>query len=60
MISVAAATGGRIVFDGEDITRLPAHSRVQAGIAYTFQITSVYPRLSVFDNVALEIGRAHV
>ena len=44
---------GTILLGGEDITRLPAHARVKKGIAYTFQITSIYPRLSVFDNVAL-------
>ena len=44
---------GSIVLGGEDITRLPAHLRVRRGIAYTFQITSIYPGLSVFDNVAL-------
>lgn len=46
---------GSITLAGEDITRLPAHARVRKGIAYTFQITSVYPRLSVFDNVALAV-----
>lgn len=46
---------GRIVLAGRDITALPAHARVKAGIAYTFQITSIYPRLSVFDNVALAV-----
>lgn len=46
---------GSILLAGEDITRLPAHLRVRKGIAYTFQITSVFPRLSVFDNVALAI-----
>lgn len=44
---------GSIVLGAEDITRLPAHLRVRRGIAYTFQITSIYPGLSVFDNVAL-------
>lgn len=44
---------GHIFLGGEDITRLPAHLRVRRGIAYTFQITSIYPGLSVFDNVAL-------
>jgi len=44
---------GTVAFEGEDITRLPAHARVRRGIAYTFQITSIYPRLPVFDNVAL-------
>lgn len=49
------AQAGQILLGGQDITRLPAHARVRAGIAYTFQITSVYPRLSVFDNVALAV-----
>ena len=44
---------GRVLMDGTDITALPAHARVRKGIAYTFQITSIFPRLSVFDNVAL-------
>ncbi len=48
---------GTIRFEGRDITRLPAHVRVQLGIAYTFQVTSVFPRLSVFDNVALAVQR---
>ena len=46
-------SAGRIVFDGQDITALPAHSRIRRGMAYTFQITSVFPRLSVRENVAL-------
>jgi branched-chain amino acid transport system ATP-binding protein len=46
---------GTILLDGEDITRLPAHARVRKGIAYTFQITSIFPRLTVFDNVALAV-----
>lgn len=49
------AQSGTITLAGEDITKLPAHARVRKGIAYTFQITSVYPRLSVFDNVALAV-----
>jgi branched-chain amino acid transport system ATP-binding protein len=50
-------SAGGIVFDGEDITALPAHRRVRLGIAYTFQITSVFPNLSVYDNVALPVQR---
>ncbi|OYU19885.1 MAG: ABC transporter ATP-binding protein [Rhodobacteraceae bacterium PARR1] len=46
---------GSITLGAEDITALPAHARVRKGIAYTFQITSVYPRLSVYDNVALAV-----
>ncbi|KQQ55254.1 ABC transporter ATP-binding protein [Rhizobium sp. Leaf311] len=46
-------TAGSISFMGEDITADAAYQRVRKGIAYTFQITSIFPRLSVFDNVAL-------
>ena len=48
---------GTIRFENTDITRLPAHARVRLGIAYTFQITAIFPRLSVFDNVALAAQR---
>jgi branched-chain amino acid transport system ATP-binding protein len=53
-----APTAGRIAFEGRDITDLPAHRRVGLGIAYTFQITSIYGNLSVFDNVALAVQSA--
>ena len=46
---------GTIRFGGKDITSLPAHARVKKGIAYTFQITQVFSRLTVFDNVALAV-----
>ena len=50
-------SSGQILFDGADITGLPAHERVKRGIAYTFQITSIFPNLTVFDNVALSVQR---
>ena len=53
-----APSSGRIVFDSRDVTAMPAHKRVRLGIAYTFQITSVFARLSVYDNVALAVQRA--
>jgi branched-chain amino acid transport system ATP-binding protein len=52
-----APSAGRVTFAGEDITHLPAHRRVRRGIAYTFQITSVFANLSAFDNVALAVQR---
>jgi branched-chain amino acid transport system ATP-binding protein len=52
-----APDAGTIAFDGRDITRLPAHARVTLGIAYTFQITSIYAALTVFDNVAIAVQR---
>lgn len=50
-------SAGTITFEGRDITRMPAYKRVGLGIAYTFQITSIYPNLTVFDNVALPVQR---
>jgi branched-chain amino acid transport system ATP-binding protein len=53
-----APSAGSIEFLGNDITGRPAYKRVRDGIAYTFQITSIYPMLSVFDNVALSAQSA--
>jgi branched-chain amino acid transport system ATP-binding protein len=50
-------SAGTILFDGADITSMPAHQRVRLGIAYTFQITSVFANLTAFDNVALPVQR---
>jgi branched-chain amino acid transport system ATP-binding protein len=44
---------GTIVFDGLDITAFPAYRRVAAGIARTFQITEIFPELTVFENVRI-------
>ncbi|MBX3581832.1 MAG: ABC transporter ATP-binding protein [Rhizobiaceae bacterium] len=51
------SSSGMIVFDGNDITNMPPHERVRHGIAYTFQITSVFANLTAYDNVALPIQR---
>ena len=51
------ASAGRVRFDGRDITALPAHKRIAQGMAYTFQITSIFPRLSLHENVALAVRR---
>ncbi|SFN61811.1 branched-chain amino acid transport system ATP-binding protein [Mesorhizobium sp. NFR06] len=50
-------SSGMIVFDGADITGMPAYQRVRLGVAYTFQITSVFANLTAFDNVALPVQR---
>ena len=52
-----APSRGRVVFEGRDITHLPAHKRMRLGMAYTFQITSVFAGLSVAENVALAARR---
>ena len=52
-----APSDGRILFEGADVTRTPDYARVGLGIAYTFQITSVFENLTCFDNVALAVQR---
>jgi branched-chain amino acid transport system ATP-binding protein len=44
-------SSGSIVFDGQDVTRVPAHKRVGLGMARTFQITEIFPELTVRENV---------
>ena len=50
-----APTSGSIRFDGEDITRLSAVERVRRGIARSFQITSLWPALTLLENVMLAV-----
>jgi branched-chain amino acid transport system ATP-binding protein len=50
-----APDAGRLWFDGQDITRRPIEARVALGLARSFQITSVFRRLSVQDNLALAL-----
>jgi branched-chain amino acid transport system ATP-binding protein len=45
------ASAGRIELDGADITRLAPHAVSRLGLARSFQSTSVFQRLSVFDNL---------
>jgi branched-chain amino acid transport system ATP-binding protein len=46
---------GRILFGGEDITHLKAHARVRAGLARSYQVTSIFRRFSVLENLALAV-----
>ena len=48
-------TAGRILLDGRDITRLPAHRRVAMGMARTFQITEIFPELTVRENLRIPV-----
>ncbi len=50
-------SAGTIRFAGQDVTRLPAHRRIRLGMAYTFQITSVFANLSLAENIALAVQR---
>jgi branched-chain amino acid transport system ATP-binding protein len=46
-----APTTGSILFDGTDVTQIPAHRRVGLGMGRTFQITEIFPELTVHENV---------
>jgi branched-chain amino acid transport system ATP-binding protein len=48
-------SSGRIRFRDRDITALPAHKRVQLGMARTFQITEIFPELTVRENVRVPV-----
>lgn len=48
-------TSGQIRFDGREVTALPIHERVHLGLVRSYQITSVFMRLSVLDNLALAV-----
>ena len=48
-----APTTGRILLFGRDISRLPPHRRAALGMSRTFQITKLFPNLTVWENVLL-------
>lgn len=62
LISCIAGTlrneGGRIVFQGQDITSLPAHRRTRRGIARSFQIPRPFGSMTVLDNLRLTLEYA--
>ncbi|WP_233834984.1 branched-chain amino acid ABC transporter ATP-binding protein/permease [Paraburkholderia sp. ZP32-5] len=47
--------GGRIVFEGKDVTQLQAYRRARLGLARSFQILSVFPNLCAFENVRIAV-----
>jgi branched-chain amino acid transport system ATP-binding protein len=48
-------TDGRIVLFGRDVTRLSPHRRAARGLARTYQITNLFPRLTALDNCLLAV-----
>jgi neutral amino acid transport system ATP-binding protein len=45
------ATKGRVLFEGREITNLPPHRIANLGIARTFQVSSLFPKLTVWENL---------
>jgi branched-chain amino acid transport system ATP-binding protein len=52
---ILPATSGQVLLFGQNVTGWAAHRRTALGMARTFQITSLFPRLTVLDNVLLAI-----
>jgi branched-chain amino acid transport system ATP-binding protein len=48
-----APTSGRVIFKGRDITHQPVHRTIHFGIGRSFQITNIFPTLTVFENIRL-------
>ncbi|MGQ9675389.1 MAG: ABC transporter ATP-binding protein [Chloroflexota bacterium] len=46
-------SAGRVIIHGIEVTKLPPHRRVHLGLARTFQITNLFPQLTVLENVLL-------
>lgn len=46
---------GKIIFNGEDITRYPAHRRSQFGLGRSYQITSIFDDFTALENVAVAV-----
>ncbi|MFE3451955.1 ABC transporter ATP-binding protein [Nonomuraea sp. NPDC059194] len=46
-------TEGHILLDGHDVTRTPVWQRARKGLARSFQVTSLFPSLTVLENVRL-------
>ena len=51
-------TAGEIVFDGETVTKMKVTERVAMGMARTFQITEIFPELSVRENIRIGVESA--
>jgi branched-chain amino acid transport system ATP-binding protein len=58
---VMRPSSGRILLDGTDVTRMPVHRRARRGLARTFQITNLFPALTVGQNlgIAVQAGSPH-
>jgi branched-chain amino acid transport system ATP-binding protein len=56
LTGILRPTAGRVLLEGEDITSLRPHVRVQCGIARTFQINQLFPDLTPLETVGLAVS----
>jgi branched-chain amino acid transport system ATP-binding protein len=59
MTGLLVPDAGEVVFDGERISGLPPHRVIRKGIGRSFQITNIFPRMSVFENVQVALFAHH-
>ena len=52
------ATAGQVTLDGRDLSGFPASERTRAGLGRAFQLTNLFPRLTVLENVRLAVQAA--
>ncbi|MCI8648581.1 MAG: ABC transporter ATP-binding protein [Anaerotruncus sp.] len=57
IMGIYPPTGGRILFDGKDITKMPTYQRVREGISIKMQIPGVYLDLSLKDNIRIAVQK---
>jgi len=50
---IYSASAGRVIYFDRDITKLPIHRRAELGIARTYQVTNLFPNLSVAENIMM-------
>lgn len=55
LTGVLPPSSGTVLFEGEDVTRLPLFARARLGMGRSFQILSIFPHLSVFENVRIAV-----
>jgi len=51
VVGMISGTSGQVIFNGQDVSRLPMYQRAQRGMGYLAQEPSVFQRLSVADNL---------
>jgi len=59
MTGLLKPDAGDIVFEGEPITGLPSYRIIRKGVGRSFQITNIFPRMSVFENVQVALFSHH-
>jgi branched-chain amino acid transport system ATP-binding protein len=59
MTGLLKPDSGDVVFEGEPITGVPPHRIIRKGIGRSFQITNIFPRMSVFENVQVALFSHH-